>query len=367
MQEPRSNQTPKWMKLFLKGLFALLVSLAALWWAFRDVDLGYVRDNLSRTTVGMVVIYCLSLLVIHAVRVARYWLLVEPLGRAPGAKPPSWRAVFAAMSVGIPASVFLPLRLGELVRPLMIARSGAPIAGAFASVVVERVADGLFNVGLFFALLSLLPATAKIPPELRSVALVMLVFFGGGLVFLTAAYFMRARVLGLFERLVGRVAPELAKKLVVLISTFLDGLTALGSPLRGLAFLGLTMAYWGVNGYSTYLLARSYGLDVPPIAGSFAVTCVVFAVTVPAGPAFAGTLEAGFLAGLAPFGVSSSDSALVAIAVHVLQLLALAMFAGLGFLSAESKQRVEAAHVASPGAPVVVAGVVPGEGSHDAP
>lgn len=317
----------------IKAVVAIALSVVTLWWALRDVDLGYVTANLTRTSTGAVAFYVLSQVAIHASRVVRYSLLVRPLG------PVSMRAVFAAVSVGLPAAVFLPLRLGEFVRPLMISRAGLPLPGAFASVVVERVADGLFNVGLFFVLLQLIPASAHVDPDLQRLALLPLAGFGGGLVFLVLAYLARERVLGLTERIIGLASVPFARKIVALISTFLDGLVALGTWQRVASFLGLTLFYWGLNGFSTYVFAAGYGLDLPVVAGWFAITCVVFAVTVPAGPAFAGTLEAGFRAGMTPFGVGASDIALVAIAAHVLQLVMLALFAAAGLQAAESSQR----------------------------
>jgi uncharacterized protein (TIRG00374 family) len=331
----------KVVKTAIKALLAIAVSVLAFWWAFHDVDLEYVGANLGRTKISSVVLYILIQLAIHAARTARYHMLVSPL-RTPSGGKISWRATFAAMSIGIPAAVFLPLRLGELVRPLLITRAGAPIAGAFSTVVVERIADGLFNVGLFFILLGMLPADASIPPELRSGAFVMLIFFGGGLAFLAAAYFMRERVLGLLSKILGRISAGFATKIIALLSTFLDGLSALGTPLRVTTFFALTALYWGANGFSTYLLINGYGLDLPVLSGNFAIACVVFAVTVPSGPAFAGTMEMGFKLGLSPFGVSASDSAVVAIVAHVLTLSILAFFAGVGFLSAEPSQKKRA-------------------------
>jgi hypothetical protein len=299
-----------------------------------------VGKNLGRTNATSIALYVVMQLIIHGARTWRYWLLVEPLNRDPAVtRKISFRAVFAAVSVGIPAAAFFPLRLGELVRPLMLARAGAPIAAAFSTVVVERIADGLFNVGVFFLLLSTLPADATIPASLRSVATVMLAFFGGGLIFLTAAYFMRERVLGIAERVISRVSVNAAQKIIRLLSTFLDGLNLLGTPSRGLLFALLTALYWGLNGYSTYVLFSGYGLDLPALAGNFAIACVVFSVTVPSGPAFAGTMEAGFKFGLAPYGVPPSDVAVVAIVVHVLTLSMLALFAGIGFLAMEQSQR----------------------------
>jgi glycosyltransferase 2 family protein len=321
----------------LKVLFALAVSAAALWWAFSDVDLARLKENLAKTGFTSLSIYVLSQIVIQAVRVIRYGLLVRPFGNL------SWRAVSASTCIGLPAAAFLPLRLGELVRPLSIARAGVPLPGALASVVVERVADGLFNVGLFFVLLFLLPVSAAIAPELRAVALVMLAGFGGGLVFLVAAYLARTRVLGLLDRIVGKVSPRFARKLTGLVSTFLDGLVAIGSWPKLMLFIALTLAYWGINGWSAYFLAQAYGIDIPFIAGWFAVSCVVFAVTVPAGPAFAGTLEAGYRLGLAPFGVSASDAALVAVVTHVVQLVLMALYVGIGFELTEPAPKEEAA------------------------
>lgn len=317
----------------LKAIGAIAISVLALGWAAQGVDFDHVKEGLGRTSFVALGIYVLSLVVIHVSRVVRYGLLVMPLAKL------SWRAVFSAVSVGLPAAVFLPLRLGELVRPLMISRAGVPIAGAFASVVVERIVDGLWNLGVFILLLRLMPASAPIPEQLRNALIFPLVFFGGGIAFLVVAFLQRPRMLGLLEKVLGRFSPPLATKVVALTSTFLDGLVAIGSWKRVAAFLALTALYWTVNGWGAYYLANSYGVSVPLMAGPFAIATVVFAVTVPAGPAFAGVLEAGFKLGLAPFGVSASDAMLVALVAHVLQLVMLALYAFIGLQAAESSQR----------------------------
>jgi glycosyltransferase 2 family protein len=325
------------LSLVIKSAVAIAISVLALWFAFRGVDLGYVMKNLARTSAGVIALYIAIQVAIHASRVVRYWLLVRPLA------PVSPRAVFSAVSVGLPASVFLPLRLGEVVRPLMMSRAGLPLPSAFASVVVERVTDGLLNVGLFFLFLQMLPESANVPPELRTLALLPLFGFGGGLVFLGIAYVARGPVLALLERILARVSEGFAKKVVTLLSTFLDGLVALKTPGRLLAYVALTIFYWTVNGWATWLLAVSYGLDVPWMAGPFTISCVVFAVTVPAAPGFAGTLEAGFRVGMVPFGASPDDVVLVALVAHTLQLVMLALFAFAGFQFAEPGQRKRSA------------------------
>lgn len=326
-----------------RALLALALSVGLLAWAFHDVKLSELGEQLRTTSVGVCLLYLATHLAVHGLRVVRWGLLVKPLG------PISNRAIFAAASVGLPATFFLPLRLGEFVRPAMAARSGLTFTGTFASVVVERIADGLVNVGLFFTLLALLPSDVAV--EVRRLSWVALVFFGGGLVALGAGYYARDVFLKVVSRLLRPLSPTLAGRVVGLLSTFLEGLRAVGSPGRLAGFAALSLVYWGVLGWATHLLAASYAPALPLLAGPFLVTVTVFAIMIPAGPAFAGTLEAGFRVGLAPFGVDAGQAAAVAIVAHILQILAMALIAGVGLLTAPPKAAPRTADTLTPEIP----------------
>lgn len=319
--------------LVIKAALAILVSIVALWWSFRGVDLDALRADLGQSSPTKIAAYVAAQLLAHGFRVARWALLLSPLATV------SFRATFAAASVGFPASFFLPLRLGELVRPAMISRAGVPFAGAMASVVVERIADGLVNLGLFFLYLRLLPTSSPLPDQLQSLATIALVGFGGALVVLVLATLFRGTALAVLERILSPFSPTLSERVRGLLTTFTDGILALRSPGRVAGFFALSLAYWLTNGLSTWWLATSYAPDLPILAGPFAISVVVFAITIPAGPAFAGTLEAGFRLGLGAFGAAASTSAAVAIAVHALTLLILAGLAGVGLLLLDPGQR----------------------------
>jgi uncharacterized protein (TIRG00374 family) len=339
---PRRERSP--LGLTLKVALALGVSIGAAWWAFRDADTERLSAELGKTSLGVVAGLLITQLLGHVLRVARWALLVKPLGG------PSYRAIFAAASVGFPASFFLPLRLGELVRPVMISRSGVPLAGAMASVVVERIADGLVSVGFFFVFLRLLPADAALPEQIQQLASLALFAFGGALVALIVATVAKQPAFALLRRLFAPIPAGLREKLLGLLETFVDGLTALRTAPRVLAFLALTVAFWGLMGVVTWALASSYVPDLSWVAGPFTSSVVVFAIMVPAGPAFVGTMELGFKLGLAPFAVDADTALAAAVVFHVLQLVHLAILAGLGFLAAETRQRGQAAAPA-PGSP----------------
>ncbi|MCC7386192.1 MAG: flippase-like domain-containing protein [Deltaproteobacteria bacterium] len=331
MAGPRRG--PSALSWVIKIVLALAVSAGALWWTFRDVDLRALVSELAASSPTVILMYCVAQLVVHLVRVVRWALMVGPLG------PASRRAIFSSASVGIPAAMFLPLRLGELVRPVMIARAGIPFGGAMASVVAERLADGLTNVGLFFLLLSLMPASSPLSDDLRLMSRIALIGFGGACVLLLVIAVARRSALAVLARLFEPIAPALGRRLTKLLGTFIDGLAPLGQPSRLFGFVVLTAIYWGINGGMTTVLAKSYGIDVPWIAGPFAVVIVVFAVTIPAGPAFTGTLQAGFRLGLAPFAVTPAQAALVGTAVYLIQICIQALILLAGMLTAEPGQR----------------------------
>jgi uncharacterized protein (TIRG00374 family) len=331
--------------LLAKLLAAIGVSIVALWWAFRGVDLRALLAQLAETKPGIVDLYCVAQLVIHLVRVVRWGLLITPLGS------PSARAIFSSASVGIPAAMFLPLRLGELVRPAMISRAGVPFGGAMASVVAERLADGLTNVGLFFLLLGWMPTASPLSEDLRLMSQIALIGFGGACALLIMVFYARRQALTMIERVLEPISPRLAQRMTTLTTTFIDGLHPLSSWRRLIGFVLLTALYWGINGTMTTVLAWSYGIEVPYVAGPFAVVIVVFAVTIPAGPAFTGTLQAGFRLGLAPFRVTAVQAALVATAVYLIQIGIQALILLVGLMSAEPRQRAGGAAPVDGGSP----------------
>ncbi len=339
-----SSAPSKWVGLSLRLLIALGVSALALGWAFRGVDLEQILLRLGQSH-GALALYTGIQLVVLAVRVLRWGLLVAPLA------PLGPRPIFAAGGVGIAASFFLPLRLGELVRPIMLSRVGVPFAAVVASVVVVRIVDGLANVGMFFFFVGALPSAAGVSGELAGLSKWALLGFSLGCGGLFGAYIARSWVLARLEQMLMPRAPRVGRRLRALIENFADGLSVLQHPMRALFFLALTLAYWGLQSVSMYILAESYVPGLAWVAAPFTVAVTVFAIMIPAGPGFAGTLEAGFCFGLLPFGVSKTDALAVALAGHLAAIISLLILGFLGLIAAEPAQRQKAHGLSVGGTP----------------
>ncbi|MCB9654457.1 MAG: flippase-like domain-containing protein [Deltaproteobacteria bacterium] len=314
----------------IKGVAVFVVSIVTFGWAIHGVDLARVGDQVAHTSGAAIAVFLVLQVFAQGARVLRWWLLVRSIG------PASTRTILRSGLIGVPAAFLFPLRLGEFVRPAILARDGTPFAGSVAAVVVERVADGLFNVGLFFGLLAVFPASATIPAELKTLGRFAFVGFGGVLVVLVVAAFARGPVVATIRRVVSPVSARGAEFIVKLMQTFLEGLVILGNWRRILAFGFSTALFWGLNGLSTYVLARDHLPNIPLVAGPFTVSVSVFAITVPGGPGAIGTFEAGYRLGLAPFGVSAESAAVISLVTHGIQIGLLLAMVVVGFVFTRS-------------------------------
>lgn len=308
-------------RLWQKYLISTLVGVGFLWLAFRGEDWESFGSHLSQVN-GLGVLGYIGLFAIaHALRILRWGGLVHALG------DPPMRKVFAIGAVGYMAIMVLPFRLGEFVRPYLLrGESGITASGAMATVVVERIIDGLIFVGLFFVFLSLLPDSGNPAVEaVRYGAYVAGLVFIGALVILISGFYWREGTLRLADQILQCLPGAVGAKVLGILEAFLDGLVVLPSLKRLVHFVALTFVYWGALGIGMMLMARAVGIMDLSWLGAFALlTVLTVGIMVPAGPGFTGTFELALKAGFALLILSGDSMALIsvyAVVLHVAQLV----------------------------------------------
>ena len=301
----------------LRLICALVVTVGALIWVLRDVEADQVVSHLAVLPVSTVLTYFVAQLVVQCLRILRWAIIVRPLGAR------SIRSIVAAANVGTAASFFLPLRLGEFARPALLARGGVPFASGVASVVVERLTDAIGNLLIFFVLLSSVPASSAIAPHLRIASAIVLVVFAAAICLLVLAARFRHRLSKMLNEKVrgSSYRSRLIRAAHPVAERFIDGVATLGNPRRGALFILLTAAYWTINALAVHRVAEAYHPGLSVSGALFAVSVTVFLVMLPAGPAFAGTMEAGYRLGLTPFGLTPTAALAVGLALHIMQII----------------------------------------------
>jgi uncharacterized protein (TIRG00374 family) len=312
----------------VKVLAGLAISAVFIWLTLRgDVPCGpgeppecrisklaQLWISLRTATYWPLIPYAFILVAIHFMRTIRWGILLEPVGK------PTFKRLNSASAIGFMALVLMPFRLGEFARPLLIAEKGKiRRSAAMASVVVERVVDGLaMGAVLIVALLFAHPATTdqKSLSLVHASGWVVCAFFFAILVFCVVAYLQREWAVKLTERMVRPVSATLAKKLSGMLDAFIGGLRILPSKKKIALFVVLTVLYWGSNGLGMMLVAREgFGLHLDVVAAFAVLGVLVAGVMIPAGPAMVGTFHWAIIVAMGLFFPEpSSYGAIVAYA-----------------------------------------------------
>lgn len=307
-------------RTILKYVLSIGLGGGMVYLAFRGEDWGAFRAGIGQVDWALLAGYLGLFGAAHILRILRWGILVRALG------PVSWRTVGAIGAFGYLCITALPLRLGEFVRPVLVrGEGGVTASGALATVVVERVIDGVIFVGLFFVFVSLLPPTGNDSVELVKIgAYGAGVFFGGLLIVLTAAYIKRDATVRLLTNIGNRIHKGLTTKAIGLLEAFLDGLRVLPDRKRLGGFLGITAIYWLLQGVGIKLMAEACQIHDMSWIGSFALlTVLVVGIMVPAGPGYTGSFELAVKASFALLLLSPESRAQIVvftIVLHVAQV-----------------------------------------------
>jgi hypothetical protein len=219
------------------------------------------------------------------------------------------------------ANNILPLRAGEIIRALTVARrekqSFSPL---MATVVVERIFDTVAI--LIFLALTLI--WLKIPAgheELNlairrggmgALALALLLIAG-----LYGFYYFREPALKLFRVLLKPLGKRLQEVGLGELEKFSNGLAILGKPSRLIVVMLLSFLVWLVNLTPIWAVGYGFGLKLSLIDALFLLVLGAFAASIPAAPGFWGTFHYITSKGLAFLGVLNPEQALsFAIVLH---------------------------------------------------
>jgi glycosyltransferase 2 family protein len=302
------------LKLLLRTVLSLAMSAVFVWLSLRHTDVGAVARAMAAADLTRVAAYVAMLLVIHLVRTVRWGFLLKPLGEV------SFKRLNSASAVGWMLLMLLPLRLGEFARPLLIARpppgGGVPLrrSGALASIVVERIVDGIAIGVLGIISLRMLgsSATGSYVEFARSASILVALGFLALCALLVLTVVFRQRAIAVADRLLRPLSPRIATRVASMLEAFIDAVH-LGSGWQLVLFFVLTGLYWGLTAWALGILAPAFGFThLTPLMLAVILTIQVVGVMVPAGPGMVGTMQFFTQAGLSlfdPAGFAASGAA----------------------------------------------------------
>jgi uncharacterized protein (TIRG00374 family) len=289
-----------------KILLGLVVSVGLLVYFFWDVDLRVVGGRLRETLWGFLALsVALNFLSLWAR--ARRWRYLF----APGARSGH---LFRALLVGYMGNNLLPLRAGEIVRIYVASRHGPRFWTTFATVVVERVLDGL-ALGLLVGGVLLVVA---VPGELRwSILLFLGVDLVGILVLVLIAVAPNASR-ALIETFFHRIG-WLERRMLSMLGTMTEGLRGLRAPRHVIPITLYSVGIWFFLALSVWTGLHAAHLDLPLAAAWTVLAFLGLGVSLPSSPGFVGVIQAATVLALALFAVPRAEALSFSLLLHASQ------------------------------------------------
>jgi glycosyltransferase 2 family protein len=296
-------------------VFGVVISVVALYLAFPPrSEWGHVREAFARVQY----VYVLPLMLLSAytivIRCQRWRLLLRPIGDV------GFLPLFSATCIGFFCNMVLPLRVGEVVRPVLLARrTKLPASSVLGSVLLERLLDMVTILGFLGTIVLLVPVSETI----RRSGVAFLAIAVAAVTLVIALQRRHPRALRLMSGAFGLLPAPMRGRADAAMHGFIDGLQGIGGGGALLRIALYSLYLWLVIASVFAIGFIACGLPVPLVTGGLAlVTVVAGAVSAPSAPGFIGTFQAGCILALTIFGIDRADAIPYSFVVWATQWLA---------------------------------------------
>lgn len=305
------------VKRSLRIVVSLVLTAVLLTVFLWNVDFGEVGVALERSDPLMIVAAIALALATYWFRAVRWQLILRPAGRV------RHSSALLGTTVGYAAMTLFPARMGDLVRPAVLAnRERLPFSAALASIFTERIFD-LWTVVVYFLIFVAWPPPMAQLDDAAQTNLDILRLsgyaVGAGLVIgtlvLLGLFRFQGKFVDLATRPVGWISDRWRQPFANFLNHFLDGLRVLQRP-RDLALTcGASLLLWYIINWQVKVTLMAFDLDLPLRVAYFVVAIGVIGLAIPT-PGGVGGFHKAIQLGLAVFFAVELNTATAIAIVH---------------------------------------------------
>jgi uncharacterized protein (TIRG00374 family) len=293
-----------WLGILISAVFVVL--------ALRGLKLEEVWHNIRNANFIWLVPSVLVYFAAVVVRTWRWGFMLRPLKRV------SVPRLFPVVVIGYMGNNIFPFRAGELLRSYVLRqREGILISSSLATVVVERVFDGLVMLAFVFIALPLTPIPGDSNGRIGTmVSLASIAFFGAMIVFFILAAFPD-RFMRFADWFADRLLPQrLAEPLLELLDHFLEGLASLRSFRNVIMIFFTSVLIWLLETVKYWFVMHAFDFQVSFFALMLMNGVVNLATTLPSAPGYVGTFDEPGIEILKLFSVNENTAAAYTLILH---------------------------------------------------
>jgi uncharacterized protein (TIRG00374 family) len=294
----------------------ILISAVLLYFAIRPLHLQDVWKTVQTANfiwiIPGVAVYFLG---VYA-RAWRWHYLLRPI------KKISTNSMFPIVTIGYMGNNIYGYRIGEVLRAVILKRhESVPISASLATIVVERVFDGVVMLAFVFVNLPALANAHDSSGFIGSIRDATIygsaLFFGVLVVFLLAAMFPKFSSTVVDWAVEHLIPGRFRSKIGGLAHKFMDGLESLRSPKDVLMVFVTSIVIWLLEtGKYWFVMQAFVGMHVSFFVLMMNNGLSNLATTLPSAPGNLGTFDATSIAVLTFYGINSDLAAAYTLVLH---------------------------------------------------
>ncbi len=298
--------------LFIRWGIGILLSLLFILLALRRVDPVRMMDMIADVRKLPLLLSFCFLCAGDFLRALRWKILLLPLKKSRTGE------CFSLLMISYAVNALLPIRLGELVRAVLLGRKHRiPSGSVFATVVLERLLD----FGMIAVFVVVVWICTPLPLWLKRVSIILFVFLISLCILLFIAKKNIPRAEKGFERVLKSIPAAPVRRIRSLVCSFLRGFARPVKPAHDVLIVLLSMAIWICNWISMRFGMYAMDLRLPWYAPLLLVVFVSLSFAVPSSPGYLGTFHWVCQAGLGLFKVNATTAVAFAAVLHLLNVL----------------------------------------------
>jgi uncharacterized protein (TIRG00374 family) len=304
----------------LRTAFVTILALALVAWFLRHANIADVWAQVQQARTDLLVLGFLFVMATYWARAIRWQHLLEPVG------PTRFRTVLHATVIGFAALAILPARVGDVLRPYLLARrEGLATTATFATIVLERVLD-LIAVLVLLAIYvwgftggSTLPDRLLNPIKVSAALAAATSFVLMAVMWVLATHPER---IGTFAAAAAHFLPgRLSEQVGQLARTFSTGFAAAREPRALLLGMIWSFPLWLAIAGEAWAVTVAFGIDMPFVGTFLLQSLLVIGVAVPT-PGGVGSYHEAYRIGVTTFFGAPNDRAVAAaIVTHAISFV----------------------------------------------
>jgi uncharacterized protein (TIRG00374 family) len=302
-----------------KTWLGFIISVGIIYLAFRGINVRLLIANLQQADYRYLIPIIAIIFITIALRAVRWGYLLRPV------KQIGFHSLFEGILISFMANNVLPVRMGEFVRAYIIGRSERiSTSASFATVVLERLFDGLTIFALFVAVLTCfqLPV-GNIPfkEALLAGGAVTVAICGLTVAILVLIKARTEWVLKTTGFLIRPFSTKLAQSGISTMISFKKGLLAVESATTMVIAFCYSLMIWAIFCVAIYLMGLAFGLTLSLAATCMVLLAICLAVMIPSTPGYIGPYHASVAYALLLFNIPLEQALSFSIVFHAVNYL----------------------------------------------